>query len=76
MQGVEGWGATMRPCYDSICYSLWYHMVLFYDAVSSPPHRPCLFLCCLLSLSAVCRLSSAAHHLLPAFVAEFAAQSS
>ena len=36
MQSVEGWVATKRSSYDSICYSLWYHMVLFYDATSSP----------------------------------------
>jgi hypothetical protein len=39
------------------------------------PPCPCLFLCCLPSLSAVRRTSSATHHSLPAFVPKFAAQS-
>ena len=73
MQGVEGWGATTRPCYDSICYSLWYQMVLFLDAISSPHPSPCLVLCRLLSSSALPRPSPAACHPLPDFVTKFAA---
>ena len=41
-----------------------------------PPPHPCLFLCPLQSSSTVRHPSSAAHHLLLAFVVEFTAQSS
>ena len=37
MQGMEEWGARTRPCYNSICYSLRYHMVLYFKTPPPPP---------------------------------------
>ena len=57
MPGLEGWHATMRPCYDSICYSLWYHIGIILRHRLLPPrvHASSFISCC-------CHPPSTAYH--------------